>query len=260
NGVVIISGPTGSGKTTTLYAGLRELVDQEILHIISIEDPVEKPVDGVTQIKIDSRQERVSFARALRSVLRHDPDVIMIGEIRDGETAETVLKSALTGHLVLATLHTNSAPGILNRLIDLGAPRFLVAATLRLVMAQRLVRRPCQACMEWEEASEETCKRYGWKSPVRIPKVKGCAYCGMTGFSGRTAIYEMLPVTDAVRDLLLEGNGEAAIYDYLKRKAPDLTLRGDGLQKVLDGETTLEELERTVIDEEHALYQLEGEA
>ncbi len=260
NGVVIISGPTGSGKTTTLYAGLRELVDQEILHIVSIEDPVEKPVDGVTQIKIDSRQERVSFARALRSVLRHDPDVIMIGEIRDGETAETVLKSALTGHLVLATLHTNSAPGILNRLIDLGAPRFLVAATLRLVMAQRLVRRPCQACMEWEEASEETCKRYGWESPVRIPRVKGCAYCGMTGFSGRTAIYEMLPVTDAVRDLLLEGNGEAAIYDYLKRKAPDLTLRGDGLQKVLDGETTLEELERTVIDEEHALYQLEGEA
>ena len=260
NGVVVISGPTGSGKTTTLYAGLRELVEQEILHVVSIEDPVEKPVEGVTQIKIDSRQERVSFARALRSVLRHDPDVIMIGEIRDGETAETALKSALTGHLVLATLHTNSAPGILNRLVDLGAPRFLVAATLRLVMAQRLLRKPCQACMEWEEAPEEVCQRYGWEAPVRIPRVTGCAYCGMTGYSGRTAIYEMLPVNDEVRDLLLEGNSEAAMYDYLKKKAPDLTLRGDGLRKVLEGETTLEELERTVVDEDHELYQLEGQA
>lgn len=260
NGVVIISGPTGSGKTTTLYAGLRELVKQEILHVISIEDPVEKPVDGVTQIKVDSRQERVSFAKALRSVLRHDPDVIMIGEIRDGETAETALKSALTGHLVLATLHTNSAPGILNRLVDLGAARFLVAATLRLVMAQRLLRKPCQACLEWEDASDEIRRRYGWDEPVRIPKVKGCAYCGMSGYSGRTAIYEMLPVTSEVRDLLLEGNSEAAMYDYLKRKAPDLTLRGNGLQKVLKGETTLEELERTVVDEDHALFQLEGEA
>lgn len=260
NGVVIISGPTGSGKTTTLYAGLRELVDQGILHIVSIEDPVEKPVDGVTQIKVDSRKERVSFGKALRSVLRHDPDVIMIGEIRDGETAETALKSALTGHLVLATLHTNSAPGILNRLVDLGAPRFLVAATLRLVMAQRLLRRPCQACLEWEDAPDALCQRYGWEPPVRLPKAKGCAYCGMTGFSGRTAIYEMLPVTDEVRDLLMEGNSEAAMYEYLKRKAPELTLRGNGLQKVLEGETTLEELERTVIDEDHALFQLEGEA
>ncbi|MEM7010590.1 MAG: GspE/PulE family protein [Verrucomicrobiota bacterium] len=259
NGVVIISGPTGSGKTTTLYAGLRELVDQEILHIVSIEDPVEKPVDGVTQIKVDSRQERVSFGKALRSVLRHDPDVIMIGEIRDGETAETALKSALTGHLVLTTLHTNSAPGILNRLVDLGAPRFLVAATLRLVMAQRLLRRPCQSCLEWEEASEEVCQRYGWAPSTRIPHVKGCAYCGMSGYSGRTAIYEMLPVTDEVRDLLLEGNSEAAMYDYLKRKEPALTLRGNGLQKVLDGQTTLEELERTVIDEDHEIYQLKGE-
>ncbi len=259
NGVVIISGPTGSGKTTTLYAGLRELVDQQILHIVSIEDPVEKPVDGVTQIKVDSRQERVSFARALRSVLRHDPDVIMIGEIRDGETAETALKSALTGHLVLATLHTNSAPGILNRLVDLGAPRFLVAATLRLVMAQRLLRRPCRHCMTWAEASEEVCRRHGWEPPVQIPRVKGCAYCGMTGYSGRTAIYEMLPVTEEVRDLLLEGNSEAAMYDYLKGKAPGLTLRGDGLEKVRAGETTLEELERTVIDEDHALFQLEEE-
>jgi len=258
NGVVVISGPTGSGKTTTLYAGLRELVKQEILHVISIEDPVEKPVDGVTQIKVDSRRERVSFAKALRSVLRHDPDVIMIGEIRDGETAETALKSALTGHLVLATLHTNSAPGILNRLVDLGAPRFLVAATLRLVMAQRLLRKPCHACMEWEDASEEVCKRCGWQTPVRIPRVNGCAYCGMTGYSGRTAIYEMLPVTDEVRDLLLEGNSEAAMNDYLKTKAPELTLRGDGLLKVLAGETTLEELERTVVDEDHALFQLEG--
>lgn len=257
NGVIVISGPTGSGKTTTLYAALRELAKREILHIVSIEDPVEKPVDGVTQIKVDSRQERVSFAKALRSVLRHDPDVIMIGEIRDGETAETALKSALTGHLVLATLHTNSAPGILNRLVDLGVARYLVAATLRLAMAQRLVRRPCRACMEWEPASEEVRRRCGWNEPVRIPKVRGCAYCGMSGYSGRTAIYEMLPVNAEVRDLLLEGGSEAAMYGYLKRKAPGLTLRGDGLIKVLEGETTLEEIERAVVDEDHALFQLE---
>ncbi len=261
NGVVIVSGPTGSGKTTTLYAGLRELVKKEVLHIISIEDPVEKPVDGVTQIKVDSRQERVSFGKALRSVLRHDPDVIMIGEIRDSETANTALRSALTGHLVLASLHTNSAPGILNRLVDLGTPRFLVAATLRLVIAQRLLRKPCASCMEWVAADEETKRVCGWENddPVLIPEVKGCAYCGMTGYSGRTAIYEMLPMTATVRRMMLDESSEDEIYAYLKRTAFDLTLRGDGLKKVREGETTLEELNRTVMDEENAWFRLDEE-
>lgn len=258
NGVVIISGPTGSGKTTTLYAALRELVKQDNLHVVSIEDPVEKPIPGVTQIKVDSRQERVSFEKALRSVLRHDPDVVMIGEIRDVETATIALRSALTGHLVLTTLHTNSAPGILTRLTDLGVPAYLVAATLRLVVAQRLLRRPCKACMTWIEADEALCRAYGWPldAPVRIPKTHGCAFCGMTGFSGRTAIYEMLPMTNAVRDLLRQGSGEGALYEHLKKNAFELTLRGDGLSKVLEGETSLEELNATVIDEDNALFAL----
>ncbi len=251
DGVVVLSGPTGSGKTTTLYAALRRLAEPDDLHLVSIEDPVEKPVAGVTQIKVDSRQERVSFEKALRSVLRHDPDVVMIGEIRDGETATTALRSALTGHLVLTTLHTNSAPGILTRLVDLGVPPYLVAATLRLAVAQRLLRRPCRECMTWETADAETCRRYGWDeaNPPKIPKAHGCAYCGNTGYSGRTAIYEMLPVGESVRKLILQGESEDAICRHLKETAPDLTLRGDALAKVLEGETTLEEYRATVAEE-----------
>lgn len=251
NGVVIISGPTGSGKTTTLYAVLRELTKSDTLHIISIEDPVEKPIDNVTQIKVDSKQDRVSFERALRSVLRHDPDVVMIGEVRDGETAATALRSALTGHLVFTTLHTNNAPGILTRLIDLGVPDYLVATTLRLAIAQRLLRKPCRACMSWVVADEKTCLTYGWDStqPPRVPKVNGCAYCGMKGYSGRTAIYEVMPITGHVRELLLKGKSERELYSHLKTCSPELTLLGDGLAKVLEGETTLEELQATVCED-----------
>lgn len=251
DGVVILSGPTGSGKTTTLYAALRRLARPDDLHLVSIEDPVEKPVAGVTQIKVDTRQARVSFEKALRSVLRHDPDVIMVGEIRDGETATTALRSALTGHLVLTTLHTNSASGILTRLVDLGVPPYLVAATLRLAVAQRLLRRPCRECLTWETADAETCATYGWDvdNPPKIPKAHGCAYCGDTGYSGRTAIYEMLPVGDDVRKLLLRGESEGDISRLLREAAPDLTLRGDALAKVLEGETTLEEYHATVAEE-----------
>lgn len=251
DGVVILSGPTGSGKTTTLYAALRRLAGPGDLHLVSIEDPVEKPVSGVTQIKVDSRQERVSFEKALRSVLRHDPDVVMVGEIRDGETATTALRSALTGHLVLTTLHTNSAPGILTRLVDLGVPPYLVASTLRLAVAQRLLRRPCRECMEWTAADAETCRRFGWnqENPPKIPKARGCVYCGNTGYSGRTAIYEMLPVNDDVRRMLLAGSSEGDIYRWLNGAAPDLTLRGDAAAKVLEGETTLDELRESVVDD-----------
>lgn len=251
DGVIILSGPTGSGKTTTLYAALRRLAKPGDLHLVSIEDPVEKPVDGVTQIKVDARQERVSFEKALRSVLRHDPDVVMVGEIRDGETAATALRSALTGHLVLTTLHTNSAPGILTRLVDLGVPPYLVASTLRLAVAQRLLRRPCNECMTWDAADAETCEKYGWDAAnaPKIPRAHGCAYCGNTGYSGRTAIYEMLPVNDEVRKLLLKGESEGEIYKYLKSCVPALTLRGDALAKVLEGETTLEEYKATVAEE-----------
>ncbi len=255
NGVIIISGPTGSGKTTTLYAALRELVEKDIYHIVSIEDPVEKPVKGVTQIKVD--RERVSFHKALRSVLRHDPDVIMIGEIRDAETADIALKSALTGHLVLASLHTNSAPGILTRLVDLGVPPFLVASTLRLAIAQRLVRKPCKHCLELENIDAATCAKYKLEDNIKIPKINGCPYCNETGYLGRTAIYEMLPVNDTVKALLMKGQSETELNKYLKNASSELTLRGDALAKVIDGKTTIEEVDATTIDEDNILFNLE---
>lgn len=244
NGVIVLSGPTGSGKTTTLYAALRHLAAADDLHLVSIEDPVEKPVAGVTQIKVDARQDRVGFGKALRSILRHDPDVVMIGEVRDGETAETAMRSALTGHLVLTTLHTNDAPGILTRLIDLGVPNYLVAGTLRLAVAQRLLRRPCAVCMTRRPATADECALCGWdpQQPPLIPQTCGCAYCANTGYSGRTAVYEMLPVTEEVRTLLLSGEGEGALRRHLTETAPELTLWGDALAKVLEGETTLEEV------------------
>lgn len=249
NGIILLSGPTGSGKTTTLYAALRHLRSDGKRHLISIEDPVEKPVPGVTQIKIDADSERVTFNKALRSVLRHDPDVIMIGEIRDSETADIAVKSALTGHLVLSTLHTNSAAGVLPRLINLEVPPFLVVSTLRLAMAQRLVRVPCTHCVSQRRPTEEECKLFGWDpadESLQVPKAIGCSFCGQTGYSGRIGLYEMIPIDRQVRELLLNGKDEQAFADYAfhTQKLPDL--KADGAAKILTGKTTPEEV-RTVI-------------
>ncbi len=241
NGIVILSGPTGSGKTTTLYAALRHLRAGGMMHLVSIEDPVEKPVEGVTQIRIDAESDRLTFHKALRSVLRHDPDVIMIGEIRDGETGDIAVKSALTGHLVLSTLHTNSATGVLTRLMNIGVAPFLVASTLRLAIAQRLVRVPCMHCAEKRRPTERECREFGWDADdetLLVPEPRGCSLCGGKGYSGRLGIYEMIPLDHELRKMILNGCDEQdfSAYCFGARKLP--SLRADGAAKILQGLTT----------------------
>ncbi|MDR1959656.1 MAG: GspE/PulE family protein [Planctomycetaceae bacterium] len=245
HGVILLSGPTGSGKTTTLYASLRHLKEPGTLHILSIEDPVEIPLDGINQIRIDS--DRVSFNRALRSTLRHDPDVIMIGEIRDAETADIAIKSALTGHLVLSTLHANDSVGVITRLLNLGVSVDLVNSALRLVIAQRLVRCPCPHCMTWTPATEADCEFFGWGADDRkimLPRAAGCQLCHDTGYAGRLGLYEMIPVDRTIRDMIRSGESEDHISHYLFKECQIVTLRADGAEKVLKGLTTIDEVQR----------------
>jgi type IV pilus assembly protein PilB len=244
NGIILLSGPTGSGKTTTLYAALRYLATDGRKHLVSIEDPVEKPVKGVTQIKIDTDSGRVTFNKALRSVLRHDPDAIMIGEIRDGETGDIAVKSALTGHLVLSTLHTNSAAGVLTRLINLNIAPFLVASTLRLAIAQRLVRTPCQHCVTQRRPTEAECSEFSWDkdADLLIPEIKGCSFCGNSGYSGRLGLYEMIPVDREIRKMIMCRTDEQDFADYAFKSLKLPNLKQDGAAKILAGRTTVDEV------------------
>lgn len=244
NGIILVSGPTGSGKTTTLYAALRYLRDLGGRHIVSLEDPVEMPLPGVTQVRIDEGGERVTFNKALRSVLRHDPDVVLIGEIRDEETADIAVRAALTGHLVLSTVHTNNAVGVVTRLLDLGLPDYLVAATVRLVMAQRLVRRPSPHGLTWQPASEEECLFMGEDpaSPPNLPRANPTALDAGTGYAGRAAIYEMVPIDGPFRSLLMSKAQEDELARYAFQENGRLTLQADGFAKVKQGLTTLDEV------------------
>ncbi len=245
NGIILLSGPTGSGKTTTLYAALRHMRGDGSKHLVSIEDPVEKPVSGVTQIKVDSDSGRVTFNKALRSVLRHDPDVIMIGEIRDGETGDIAIKSSLTGHLVLSTLHTNSASGVLTRLINLGIAPFLVASTLRLAIAQRLVRTPCRHCVQYRRPTPEECEEFKWNQEdesLKIPEVTGCSFCGDTGYSGRLGLYEMIHVDREIKRMIMSGADEHDFEEYAFSKRGLPSLKFDGAAKITQGKTTIEEV------------------
>lgn len=245
NGIILLSGPTGSGKTTTLYAALRKLREKGSLHIVSIEDPVEKPVSGVTQIKIDSDGERLTFHKALRSVLRHDPDVIMIGEIRDGETGDIAVKSALTGHLVLSTLHTNSAAGVLTRLVNIGIAPFLAASTLRLAIAQRLVRIPCSHCMKKRRPTREECLEFGWDpddETLLVPEAVGCDLCGGKGYAGRLGLYELIPIDNELRKMILKNSDERDFEDYAFNVKRLPSLHDDGAAKILAGKTTIQEV------------------
>lgn len=246
NGIIIISGPTGSGKTTTLYAALRFLRESGEKHLVSLEDPVEMPVEDVTQVKIDSDGERVTFNAALRSVLRHDPDVILLGEIRDGETADIAVKAAMTGHLVLSTVHTNTAIGVFSRLLNLGVPRFLLISTLRLAVAQRLVRRPCKYCMDWRGSTEEENEFFGWDSTVKVPDPKGCSLCGDTGYSGRLAIYEMVEADADMRTKLESGAGEEELSSFIHGEKGMADMKADGAFKILSGQTTVKEVKSVV--------------
>ncbi|MFN8598878.1 MAG: type II secretion system ATPase GspE [Candidatus Binatia bacterium] len=242
HGIILVTGPTGSGKTTTLYAALSRL-NSSLRNIITIEDPIEYQLHGVGQIQVNPKIE-LTFASGLRSILRQDPDIIMVGEIRDGETAEIAIQAALTGHLVFSTLHTNDSFGALSRLIDMGIEPFLVSSSLIGVMAQRLVRRVCPSCRQPSVATQAEQAELGLKAgtPIFVAG-PGCESCKGTGYRGRTGIHELLILDDPVRALVMQRSDASAV----RRHATSLgmpTLRDDGASKVASGETTVEEVLR----------------
>jgi general secretion pathway protein E len=245
-GQILVTGPTGSGKTTTLYAVLRRL-NTVTRKIITVEDPVEYQIDGINQIQVKPLID-LTFANALRSIVRQDPDVLLIGEIRDRETADIAIESALTGHLVLSTLHTNDAPGAITRLRDLGIESFLLADSLLAIMAQRLIRILCPSCKEPYAAREADLARLAQVVSDLPPTVtlyqhKGCEKCGYTGFKGRQGIYELLPITETVRSAIIADKSAVDITKTALQEAYR-PLVHHGCQKVLEGVTTLSEVLR----------------
>ncbi|MFZ0198022.1 MAG: type IV-A pilus assembly ATPase PilB [Candidatus Sulfotelmatobacter sp.] len=247
-GMVLVTGPTGSGKTNTLYSSISRL-NQPDTNIMTAEDPVEFQLGGVNQVQM-KEQIGLNFAAALRSFLRQDPNIILVGEIRDFETAEIAIKAALTGHLVLSTLHTNGAPETITRLMNMGIEPFLVATSVHLICAQRLVRRICKECAEVVEVPVQTLIEEGFSpeeaKTIKIQKGKGCGICNNTGYKGRCGLYEVMEVDDEIRELVLVG----ASAVELKKKAIEqgmITLRRSGLIKVAAGMTTLEEVARETI-------------
>jgi general secretion pathway protein E len=240
HGMILVTGPTGSGKTTTLYAGLG-LRSAATEKIITLEEPVEYALEGVTQVPVHV-QTGVTFASMLRSLLRQDPDVILVGEMRDTETAELAVQAALTGHVVLSTLHTNDAVGAIPRLLDLGVPAFLVSATLQAVLAQRLVRRICNACREEAPPEREAIALLG-ESPPSLARGRGCAVCRGTGYRGRIGLFELFVLTDDLRDAIVTNPSRRRI-ETLAREHGMRPLRQDGWAKVRAGDTTIEEVLR----------------
>jgi general secretion pathway protein E len=245
HGIILVTGPTGSGKTTTLYAALSQL-DAKRLNIVTVEDPIEYDLDGIGQTQVNAKIE-LSFARALRAILRQDPDVIMIGEIRDLETAQIAVQASLTGHLVLATLHTNDAVGAITRLVDMGVEPFLVASSLLGVLAQRLVRKLCPDCRRPHapDAAEAELLGLGREAAGGriIHTAVGCPACNHTGYQGRTGIYELLRVDDTLRTLIHDRAAEGRLREHA-RGTGMAGLREDGLRWVNEGKTSLEEVLR----------------
>jgi type IV pilus assembly protein PilB len=246
-GMILVTGPTGSGKSTTLYSILNKLNTPE-RNIVTIEDPVEYEIEGITQVQ--ARHEiGLDFASGLRSVLRQSPDIIMVGEIRDSETADIAIKAALTGQLILSTLHTNDAASSITRLIDMGIEPFLIASSLIMVCAQRLCRRLCPKCRQIYEPPAELIKEMGVKEKFDFYQAKGCGYCNYTGFYGRVAILEVLMIDDYIRQLIIKRGSLEEIKEYAIKKKDMRTLRDDALLKVKDGMTTLDEALRITTEE-----------
>lgn len=243
HGIILVTGPTGSGKTTTLYAAMTRL-DAKAINIMTVEDPIEYELPGVGQTQVNPRIE-MSFARSLRSILRQDPDVVMIGEIRDLETAEIAVQASLTGHLVLATLHTNDAPSAINRLVDMGVEPFLLASSLIGVLAQRLVRKLCPHCREPHQASPEELATIGVTAtqPLRIYRPKGCAQCGKSGYSGRVGIFQLLEMDIEMQALVHRHGSEAELRGMARQRGMKL-LREDALRWLAQGTTSLDEILR----------------
>ena len=250
HGILLVTGPTGSGKTTTLYCAL-EKINSPDKKIVTVEDPVEYQLKGVNQIQVKPAIG-LTFANSLRSIVRQDPDVILIGEIRDAETAEIAIHSALTGHLVFSTLHTNDAASAITRLIDMGIEDYLLTSTLIGILAQRLVRVTCPSCQEEFTCDDALLKQLGVPaeeaSRIKMVKPKGCAECGFTGYRGRTGIFEFLRVTDEIRALILQRK-DSQVLKELARQRGMRTLRQDGWLRVKEGVTTVQELLRVTQEE-----------
>jgi general secretion pathway protein E len=240
NGIVLVTGPTGSGKTTTLYAGLRQLNDGT-RNILTVEDPVEYAIDGVGQTQVNAKVG-FSFATGLRAILRQDPDVVMVGEIRDRETADIAVQASLTGHLVLSTVHTNDAVGAITRMRDMKIEPFLLASTLRAVIAQRLVRRLCPACREPAQATGSVSALLGFDSGTILYEARGCQECSNSGYKGRIGVFEAVRVDETIRRLINAGGDEAVIANHAFRNSPNLGSAARAL--VREGVTTAEEAVR----------------
>ena len=240
-GIIFVTGPTGSGKSTTLYTALSEL-NKEAVNIVTVEDPVEADIEGINQIQVNNKVD-LTFASALRSILRQDPDIIMIGEIRDRETAGIAVQASITGHLVVSTLHTNNAAGTLNRMADMGVERYLIADSVVGVIAQRLVRKLCPHCRKKRLATEEEkrlLKQDTYKE-MEIYEPTGCDLCNHTGYFGRTGVFEIMEVNEEIRDLIAEG-GSSEELENAARRAGMCTLHDNGIRYVLEGITSIEEM------------------
>jgi type IV pilus assembly protein PilB len=251
NGIVLVTGPTGSGKTTTLYSCLNKINTID-LKIITTEDPVEYDLAGIMQCQVNE-DVGLSYAAALRSILRQDPDVILVGEIRDKETATIAVEASLTGHLVLSTLHTNDAPSTVTRMIDIGIEDFLVAATLEAIIAQRLVRKIDSNCKEMYTPEPEHLFELGLK-PEQVGNKKfafgkGCAKCNQTGYKGREALFEFMIMTESIKQLILDGGSTGALRTQA-RATGMRTLRESGVLSILEGRTTIEEVMRETLSVE----------
>jgi type IV pilus assembly protein PilB len=252
NGVILLNGPTGSGKTSTLYAALNYIINPQI-NISTAEDPVEMQIKGINQVQVKS-DIGLTFARTLRSLMRQDPDVIMVGEIRDPETARIAIESAMTGHLVLSTLHTNDAPGTIGRLIDMEVEPYLIASTLLAAVAQRLVRKICKTCRQEIipdplKLSDLQIEKFDIDQGIPFFKGKGCASCNKSGYKGRTAIHEMMTLDDAMRRLIVSKASAAEIRRVAIERGM-VPLRKAGIIKATNGITTIEELLRVTQNEE----------
>jgi general secretion pathway protein E len=242
HGIILVTGPTGSGKTTTLYAALERLNNKR-RNIMTVEDPIEYYLDGIGQTQVNIKVE-LTFARGLRAILRQDPDVVMVGEIRDLETAEIAVQASLTGHLVFSTLHTNSAVGAMTRLRDMGVEPFLLSSSLIGVLAQRLVRVLCEDCKQSYRAGHADCEAMGvsTEDPPTLYRAVGCGLCNQLGYRGRTGIYELVGIDDAIRAMIHDGLGEYELERKAREDSPGI--RQDGWDKVLKGVTSIEEVLR----------------
>jgi type II secretory ATPase GspE/PulE/Tfp pilus assembly ATPase PilB-like protein len=259
NGMIIITGPTGSGKTTTLYAFLKRLSNPEI-KIITIEDPIEYHLEGISQTQT-AAEKGYDFANGLKSIMRQDPDVILVGEIRDLETADIAMQASLTGHLVLTTLHTNDAAGTIARLVSLGANVSNIGPAINMAVAQRLIRKVCKDCAEYKEASDEEFEKIKKalselpksitipeiSKKIKIPHIKGCLKCNNTGYKGRIGIFEAFLIDDEMEKFITTSPSIAALKEKAKKQGM-ATMYQDGLIKVLDGKTTIEEVEKTTLE------------